>query len=82
MAMQVAKAFALKNTNLQNKGRYGHLAEDIMTTQHGPDRVFKVLACARVCGCGCACVCVCVHKSGDGWSGHACKEVTSQEGQT
>ena len=67
--LQVAKAFPLKNSNLQNKGRYGHLAEDIMTTQHGPDRIFKVLACARVGGGGGgggACGGVFVFESGDG----------------
>ena len=47
--MQVAKAFPIKNHNLQNKGMYGHLTEDILTTHHGRNRVAKVTsACARV----------------------------------
>lgn len=39
--LKVAKAFPIKNHNLQNKGMYGHLTEDILTTHHGRNRVAK-----------------------------------------
>jgi len=44
--IQVAKAFAIKNHNLQNHGNYGHMTESILTTHSGPVHVAKVrMAC-------------------------------------
>jgi len=42
LAIQVAKAFPIKNHNLQNHGKYGHMTEDILTTHHGYNHVAKV----------------------------------------
>jgi len=39
--LKVAKAFPLKNHNLQNHGMYGHMTENILTTHSGPVHVAK-----------------------------------------